>query len=378
MRTLVVGGTGFIGEALCSELDRRGHDVTAMSRAPAGADLPAAVDRATGDVTAYDSIEPAFQGQDAVVNLVALSPLFRPLGGNERHFTVHRDGTENVVRAAEAHDVDRLLQMSALGADPDADTAYLQSKGLAESFVRESTLEWTIVRPSVVFGEGEEFIPYTKLLAPPYFTPLPGGGNTRFQPIWVGDLVPMLADAIDGVRPAAADSVDADGSGGGDDAGGNAGSGNGGASDGDEPGDGSGAADGTPAEEQSSTDRVPDDEDTGSADNPHASVVYEMGGPEILTLAEVAALAHAADGKPIDVISIPMPLAKVGLSALDIVPETLLDAIPGVPRMGSDQYRSLQFDNTVSDNDVTAFGVDPSSLTSVAEYLDVDPDAVET
>lgn len=343
MRILVVGGTGFIGETLCGELHDRGHDVTALARSPGDAALPDGVTRVAGDVTDYDSIEAAFADQDAAVNLVALSPLFRPPGGNERHFTVHRDGTKHVVRAAEAHGVDRLVQMSALGATPDADTAYLRSKGLAEAIVDDADLEWTIFRPSVVFGEGEEFIPYTKLLAPPYLTPLPGGGRTRFQPIWIGDFVPMLADALEGTPP--------------DDP----------AAEGDTRLD----EDLTPAVRRAAADGA-------SGPNPHAGQIYEIGGPEVLTLAEVATLAHAADGKPVDVVSIPMPLAKLGLSALDHVPASVLDAVPGIPRMGSDQYRSLQFDNTTDHNDVDAFGVDESELTTVAEYLDVDPDAIES
>ena len=137
MRVLVVGGTGFIGEVLCAELDERGFEVTALSRAPESGDLPAGVERVTGDITDYGSIEAAFEDKDAAVNLVALSPLFRPAGDDEAHFTVHRDGTDNVVRAAETHGVGRLLQMSALGADPDGDTAYIRSKGLAEAVVRE-------------------------------------------------------------------------------------------------------------------------------------------------------------------------------------------------------------------------------------------------
>ena len=340
MRILVVGGTGFIGESLCEELDGRGHKVTALSRSPGDADLPAGVEEAIGDVTAYDSIEADFEGQDAVVNLVALSPLFRPEGGDEAHFTVHRDGTENVVRAAEAHGVDRILQMSALGADPEGDTAYIRSKGLAEAIVRDSDLEWTIFRPSVVFGDGGEFIPYTKRLAPPYLTPLPGGGRTRFQPVWVGDLVPMLADALEGVTPAD-----------------------------DDP-----AAEARLDDELTPAVRPAGDDDDG---DPHAGETYEVGGPEVLTLAEVARLAHGADGKPVDVVSIPMPLAKIGLSSLDLVPARILDSLPGVPRMGSDQYRSLQFDNTTTDNDVDAFGVEESELTTVPGYLGVDPEEIE-
>ncbi|PSP98005.1 complex I NDUFA9 subunit family protein [Halobacteriales archaeon QS_1_68_44] len=320
MRILVVGGTGFIGESLCEELDGRGHEVTALSRSPGDADLPAGVEEAIGDVTAYDSI-------------------FRPAGGDEAHFTVHRDGTENVVRAAEAHGVDRILQMSALGADPEGDTAYIRSKGLAESIVRDSALEWTTFRPSVVFGDGGEFIPYTKRLAPPYLTPLPGGGRTRFQPIWVSDLVPMLADALEGRTPDEGTAVEAE------------------------------------LDEELTPAITPAGND--EAENPHVGQVYEIGGPTVLTLAEVAELAHAADNKPVDIVSIPMPLAKIGLSSLDYVPGSLLDALPGVPRMGSDQYRSLQFDNTTDDNDIDAFGLEVSDLRTVPEYLGVSPDELE-
>jgi NADH dehydrogenase len=292
MRVLVTGGTGFIGTHLCRELHDRDHEVTALSRTPERGDLPDGVSDAVGDVTAYDSIEGAFEGQDAVVHLVALSPLFKPSGGDGMHDRVHRQGTENCVRAAEEHGVDRFVQLSALGADPDGPTAYIRAKGRAETAVRDSTLDWTVVRPSVVFGDGGEFVSFTKKLAPPYVTPLPGGGRTRFQPVWVGDLVPMLADAVE--------------------------------------------------------------------DEAHVGEVYEVGGPETLTLAEVARLAHGADGRPVNVLPVPMALAKVGLS--------VLDAIPGAP-MGNDQYRSLRFDNTTEGNDVDAFGRSESDLRTLADYL---------
>jgi NADH dehydrogenase len=344
MRILVVGGTGFIGEKLCRELDARGHEVTALARDPGEADLPASVERVMGDVTAYDSIEGAFEGRDAVVNLVALSPLFRPNGGNEMHFSVHRDGTDHVVRAAEAHGVEKLVQMSALGADPDANTAYIKSKGLAEGIVTDSSLDWVIFRPSVVFGDGGEFIPYTKQLATPYLTPLPGGGKTRFQPIWVGDFVPMIADAVEGKAP-----------------------------DQDEEEESSAAE---LDEELTPAIRAVGDGDDEDVD-PHVGQTYEVGGPEVLTLAEVATLAHAADDKPVDIVPIPMALAGIGLKSLDYVPVSILDALPGVPRMGSDQFRSLQFDNTTADNDVGAFGVSEAELMTVADYLGVDTEEIE-
>jgi NADH dehydrogenase len=294
MNVLVVGGTGFIGERLCSELADRDHDVTALARDPDDADLPASVERVAGDVTEYDTIEAAFEDQDAVYFLPALSPLFKPRGGNEMHFRIHRDGTENAVRAAEAHGVERYVQMSALGADPDGPTAYIRSKGEAEEIVRDSDLDWTIFRPSVVFGDGGEFVSFTLKLTPPFVAPLPGGGKTRFQPIWRDDLVPMLASAIE--------------------------------------------------------------------DDRHVAQAYDVGGPEVLTLADVAKTARRAKGQSVSIVPIPMSLAGVGL--------TVAGAIPGFP-MGADQYRSLQFDNTVRENDVAAFGVDEDELTTLADYLGV-------
>ncbi len=297
MRVLVIGGTGFVGAALTRELADRGHDVTVLSRSPddADADLPSGVRTVAGDVTEYDAVESAFEGQDAAVNLVALSPLFEPSGGSEMHERVHLGGTENVVRAAEARGVPRLLQVSALGADPDGSTAYIRAKGRAEEVVRASDLDWTVVRPSVVFGEGGEFVDFTRKLTTPYVTGLPGGGKTRFQPLWVGDLAPMLAEAVAGEE--------------------------------------------------------------------HVGETYELGGPEALTLAEVARLVHRAEGRPLTVLPVPMALARVGL--------TVGGAVPGFP-MGPDQYRSLTFDNTTDDDGVRAFGRDPSSLRTLADYLGVD------
>jgi NADH dehydrogenase len=292
MKVLVAGGSGFIGSYLCRELKERGHSVTALSRSPGNDELPAGVSKAMGNVTAYDSIQEAFEGMDVVVNLVALSPLFKPSGGNEMHDRVHRQGTENVVRACEEHGVSRVVQMSALGADPQGETAYIRAKGKAEEIVKNSSLDWVVFRPSVVFGDGGEFVPFTKKLAPPYLTPLPGGGKTRFQPIWVGDLAPMLADACEG--------------------------------------------------------------------DEHVGQTYEIGGPDELTLAEVAKLAHGAAGRSVTVVPVPMGLAGVGLS--------ILGKVPGAP-MGADQYRSLKFDNTTDDNAIGAFGLSESDLTSLEAYL---------
>jgi len=257
MNVLVVGGSGFVGTYLAAELLERGHDVTVLSRSPEDGDgpsLPAGVETYAGDVTDYDSIEGAFEGKDAVVYLVALTPLFKPKGGNEMHDRVHRGGTENCLRAAAEHGVDRYVQQSALAADPDAATHYLRAKGRADEAVRASDRDWTIFRPSIIFGEGGEFVYFVKKLkrwfAPglPVY-PLPGGGkHARFQPILVGEFVPMVADALE--------------------------------------------------------------------DDDHVGETYEIGGPEAYTLREVTDMVFDAEGKSVRVVPLPMGLAKVGLGVM--------------------------------------------------------------
>jgi NADH dehydrogenase len=198
MHVLVTGGTGFVGRHLCRELDDRGHDVTALARSPDGADLPPDVATSRGDVTDPESLEPAMAGMDAVVHLVAVSPLYKPAGGDHRHEAVTAEGTRKVVQAAEAADVDRLVYQSALGADPTSRWAYARAKGRAEEAVRAASLDWVIVRPSIIFGAGGEFIDFVSLVTTPFVTGLPGGGRTMsFQPIWIEEFVPILADCTD-------------------------------------------------------------------------------------------------------------------------------------------------------------------------------------
>lgn len=122
MNILVMGGDGFVGRFLSAELDQRGHDVTALSRSPDESVLPDSVATVEGDVTDYASIVGAFEGQDAAVNLVDLPPLHQPSGVN--HDTVSIGGGFNVIDAAKEHGVDRLVEMSSLGADEAGDTTY--------------------------------------------------------------------------------------------------------------------------------------------------------------------------------------------------------------------------------------------------------------
>lgn len=292
MNVLVTGGDGFVGSHLCDELASRGHDVTALARDPDPSKFTEDVATTRGDVTAYESIEGAFEGQDVVVNLVSLSPLYQHRGTS--NMEVHLGGTKNVVRAAESRGVGKILQMSGLGVDQNIDTDFIRAKRRAERVIRDSDLEWVIFRPSIIFGDGAEFVPFTKLVTTPYVTALPGS-ETPFQVIWIGDLVPMLADAVE--------------------------------------------------------------------DDEHNGHVYEIGGPEVLTLADATRLIYRAEGKSVNVLPVPIAMAKLGL--------TVAGPVPFVP-LGPEQARSLKVDNSVADNDIDAFGLTESDLKTFGEYLNVE------
>ncbi|MFC3957006.1 complex I NDUFA9 subunit family protein [Halovivax cerinus] len=195
MNILVAGGTGFIGSALCKELADRGHDVTAMARHPDDETLPTGVEAVAGDATDPESARTAVDDHDVVVNLVALSPLFQTSKGVSQA-SVHVGATTALVEAAENEAVDRFVQLSAIEADTDAPTSHLRAKGRGEAIVRESAVESIVVRPSVVFGAGDEFTSFIGATTVPYLTPLPAGGRTRFQPLWIGDLAPLLAECV--------------------------------------------------------------------------------------------------------------------------------------------------------------------------------------
>ena len=197
MKILVMGGDGFVGRHLCAELVDRGHEVTSLSRSPDPEVLPDAVETTTGDVTDYDSIEGAYEGMDAGVNLTALPPLHEPRPGTF-HDTVCIGGAVNAAHAASEHGLDRYVEMSSLGAEMHSPIAYWRTQGLGDMVVEYSNLERVVLRPSFIFGEGSETFAFIKQYTTPYVTVLPDGGTQpTFQPIWVEDIASIAADALE-------------------------------------------------------------------------------------------------------------------------------------------------------------------------------------
>ncbi len=197
MKVLVTGGTGFVGTHLVNRLLQRGHAVAVLARSPEKTQnrYNRPVEAAAGDVLDRASVESAAAGRDAVVHLVGIINE----KGVQTFDRMHREATENVTSAAKSSGVRRYLHMSAMGSSEDSPSAYGRTKAAGEKAVRASGLDWTIFRPSIIFGEGDGFV---ALLAPivkgnPGFIPVIGPGTTRFQPVSVSDVARVFADALE-------------------------------------------------------------------------------------------------------------------------------------------------------------------------------------
>lgn len=198
----VLGGSGFVGTHLVSALAREGWQLTVPTRDPARAAHLAMIPSlrlVPADVHDPAALAAACAGQSAVVNLVGiLNESGRAGRGFQR---AHAELARKLVEACRRQRVDRLIQMSALGADAERGPShYLKSKGRAERIIREESgpdLRWTIFRPSVIFGPGDDFVNrFARLLrAIPLGIPLARAG-TRFAPVWVGDVVAAIRRAL--------------------------------------------------------------------------------------------------------------------------------------------------------------------------------------
>jgi NADH dehydrogenase len=197
---LVSGASGFVGSHLLPELLGAGHRVVALVRsAGAGekvtqrltAALAANLELRTGDVDRPATLPPALAGVDAVVHLVAIP---RDWNGGKKLLEVNLDGTRNLIAAMQASGVRRLVHLGALGVEDREQLHYATSKARAERAVVESGLEWTVLKPSLLFGPGDGFFNIVADLVrlSPGVVPVPGDGTSRFQPLHVGDLALCL------------------------------------------------------------------------------------------------------------------------------------------------------------------------------------------
>ncbi len=199
---LISGGTGFVGSHLIPRLAASDNKIRCLVRSLAktealqehGAEL------ALGDVTDPQSLSAAMQGVDTVIHLVAIIREARGASFSG----INAQGTRNVVEAAKSCGVKRFIHMSALGASPNPRYRYTYSKWQGEEAVRSSNLDFIIFRPSAIFGPGFGYSFIDSMIRSltmfPFIAPVPGSGKTRFQPIWVEDVVSCVIQTLEGEK----------------------------------------------------------------------------------------------------------------------------------------------------------------------------------
>ncbi len=185
-KILLLGGTGFVGQQICEQLTRAGLGVTVPTRSAikgrAVQTLPG-VDVIEADVHDEATLARLLPGHAAVVNLIGV------LHGSEQRFrAAHVELPRRLARAMQAAGVRRLLHVSALGASADGPSRYQRSKAEGEAVLRASGLDLTLLRPSVIFGSGDNFFNlFARLQALVPILLLPGA-DAKLQPVWVGDV----------------------------------------------------------------------------------------------------------------------------------------------------------------------------------------------
>ena len=187
----VFGGSGFLGRYVVRRLATEGarvrvicrHPHKAMHLKPMGEVGQITLER--GDVTKRDDLAPFIEGSRYVVNLIGI--LFEK--GDQRFDVIQAETPARIAAAAAAAGVERLVQLSAIGADPESPAAYGRTKAAGEAAVREAFPAATILRPSVVFGPEDDFFNrFGQMAQISPFLPLIDGGETRFQPVYVDDV----------------------------------------------------------------------------------------------------------------------------------------------------------------------------------------------
>jgi uncharacterized protein YbjT (DUF2867 family) len=195
MIIFLAGGTGFVGGHLRNALVSKGHTVRLLTHTRT---LEAAdnVRIFEGDVTKPDTFTEALSGCDAAVNLVGIIREFPERGVTFER--LHVQATENMIDACLQTGVNRYLQMSALGTGPDADSLYHKTKFRAEERVRASRLDFTIFRPSIIFGPKDDFInKLAELIRNSPAVPVIGDGTYRLQPISADDVAHCFASSLE-------------------------------------------------------------------------------------------------------------------------------------------------------------------------------------
>jgi len=200
MRIFLTGATGFVGGHVLKRLVAEGYSVKALVRDPAKAKLLASdqIQLIQGDVAEGSGLDEGMRDCDAVIHLVGIIAET----GKATFARIHHIGTRNLVEAAKRNGISRFIQMSALGVRADGVSKYQTSKWEGEEAVRQSGMDYCILRPSLIFGPDSGFV--TQMLdvmrKAPVFRPIPGSGKPLFRPIFVEDVSVCFVQALTNPR----------------------------------------------------------------------------------------------------------------------------------------------------------------------------------
>jgi uncharacterized protein YbjT (DUF2867 family) len=298
----VFGGSGFLGRHVVRALAKRDYRIRVAVRRPELAGHLQPLGR-VGQIHAVQanlrypaSVEAAMRDSQAAVNLVGILAE----GGAQRFDAVQALGAGEVAKAARDAGA-RMVHVSAIGADENSPSRYARSKAAGEKAVLEAVPTATVFRPSVVFGPEDQFTNrFAALARMSPMLPLIGGGLTRLQPVYVGDVATAVADAVDGKAQAGA--------------------------------------------------------------------IYELGGPEVLTMREIMEIILRVIERRRMLVSLPFGLARLQAFFLQFA--------PGALKLTPDQVELLRNDNVVSEPAQRAgltlqgLGIAPDSLEAIApQYL---------
>jgi uncharacterized protein YbjT (DUF2867 family) len=197
MRTAITGGTGFVGSHFAKRVLAEGHEVILLSRSadrlPEAAESSTRITRISSDLSDVNVLAAAFVGCDAVAHCAGIN---REIG-SQTFQRIHVEGTRNVVEAAQRAGVSHIALMSFLRARPDCGSAYHESKWAAEEIVRQSGLDYTIVKAGMVYGRGDHMLDHLSHA----FHTLPilatvGFKQKAIRPLAIDDLIEVLYAAL--------------------------------------------------------------------------------------------------------------------------------------------------------------------------------------
>jgi uncharacterized protein YbjT (DUF2867 family) len=197
MKIAITGGTGFVGGHLARQLLADGHEVVLLSRHAPGGGVPARATWAPSDLSDTGVLADAFAGCDAVAHCAGIN---REIG-SQTFRRIHIDGTHNVVEAAKRAGVRRIALMSFLRARPDCGSPYHESKWAAEEIVRDSALDYTIIKAGMVYGRGDHMLDHLShsLHTLPLLATV-GFRQKAIRPLAIDDLIQVLYAALINAR----------------------------------------------------------------------------------------------------------------------------------------------------------------------------------